>query len=153
MFAEVMEWEAKGDSLRRARRFDQAAEAYRRALRHCFQWTRSGDGARTCSEIREKIWSVQMEQFDAMTVDPGAQPPPPGADVIEWNAAMLWAKGSREEAECAVQAAVRRGTRSSGEFLDRMAARWMDRDPEGALRLTDWACRLRGEANASAVNA
>lgn len=142
MLAEVMEWEAKGDGLRRAKRFDEAVEAYRRALRHCFQWARGGDGARTCSEIREKIWAVQLEQFDAMADAPA------GADVVEWNAALLWVKGSREEAECTVRTAVARGARSSGEFLDRLAARWMDRDPEGALRLTDWACRLRGEAGA-----
>ena len=152
MFAEVMEWEAKGDGLRRAKRFDEAVEAYRRALRHCFQWTRSGDGARACSEIREKIWAVQLEQFDALMQLPDAGAPV-GADIVEWNSAMRWAKGQQEEADRLVQAAIARGSRSSGEFLDRLAARWLDRDPEGSLRLTDWARRLRGESNAAAVGA
>lgn len=134
-----MEWEAKGDGLRRAKRFDEAVEAYRHALRHCFQWARGGDGSRACAEIREKIWAVQMDQFDACA------DPPTGADVVEWKAAQSWAKGAREEAEGLVQLAVARGGRSSGEFLDRLAARWLDQDPEGALRLTEWACRLRGE--------
>ena len=149
-----MEWEAKGDGLLRAKRFDEAVEAYRRALRHCFQWTcrlsNGGNGARTCSEIREKIWAVQMDQFDSLVQSPETVAPA-GSDVVEWNAAMRWAKGSHEEAECVVQVAVARGVRSSGEFLDRLAARSIDRDPEGSLRLTDWACRLRGESCAAAA--
>ena len=140
MFSEVMEWEAKGDSLLRARRLDEAVEAYRRALRSCFQWTRDGDGARACAEIREKIWALQLDRFESATAMPAG-----AADVVEWTAAMRWAKGEREEAEGAIEAAVACGMRSSGEFLDRLAGRWMDRDPEGAHRLTVWACRLRGE--------
>lgn len=141
MFAEVMEWEAKGDSLLRARRFDEAVEAYRCALRSCFQWNRNGDGARACAEIREKIWTVQLDQFECAT---GV---PVGADTVEWSAARLWAKGERAEAECVIEAAVGRGMRSSGEFLDRLTGRWHKQDSEGALRLTVWACRLRGESS------
>jgi hypothetical protein len=144
MFSEVMEWEAKGDGLRRAKRFDEAVEAYRRALRHCFQWTKDGDGTRACSEIREKIWLVQLDQFEASVAEV-----PSGADAVEWTAAQRWARGEREKAESVIAAAVARGSRSSGEFLDRLAGRWTDRDPEGSLRLTEWACRLRGESAAA----
>ncbi len=152
-----MEWEARGDGLRRAKRFDEAVEAYRRALRQCFQCFQSTRGlsnesSRACFEIREKIWCVQLDLFDSMIEAPEGNAPF-GADVTEWNAAMRWAKGSREEAECLVQAAIARGIRSSGEFLDRLAARWIDLDPEGSLRLTDWACRLRLESSAVAARA
>jgi tetratricopeptide (TPR) repeat protein len=150
MFAEVMEWEAKGDSLRRAGQLDEAVEAYRRALRHCFQWTRGGDGVRACSEIREKLWTVQLDQFEALVPTAGAVAPA-GADVVEWLAAMHWSQGKRTEAQRVIDNAIARGNRSSGEFLDRLAGRWLDKDPEGSLRFTDWACRLRGESQSSAA--
>ena len=143
MFAEVVEWEAKGDGLRKAGRLDDAVEAYRRALRSCFQWAK-GDGVRACEEIREKIWAVQLDQFESL----GGEAPT-SADAVEWKAARCWAGGQPEQAECVIEAASARGSgtpRSSGEFLDRLAARWIDKDPEGSLRLTVWACRLRGES-------
>jgi hypothetical protein len=141
MLAEVMEWEARGDRLRRAGRLDEAVEAYRRALRHCFSWAKGGDGARTCLEIREKIWAVHVQQFDDLLLRGAHATPPPGAELNEWTAASLWARGDREAAENTMRAAVSRGARSSGEFLERIAAHWRETDPEGSLRLAEWACR------------
>jgi hypothetical protein len=130
MYSEITEWEARGDGLREAKRFGEALEAYRTALRHCFQWTHE---PKACDGIREKIWAVQVEEFqayaataasgsiDAETRDMmGACYTP---DVLEHVLARLLVCGARNEAEQLTSRALRDGLRGSGEFLDRLADR------------------------------
>jgi hypothetical protein len=129
MYSEITEWEARGDGLREAKRFGEALEAYRTALRHCFQWTHE---PKACDGIREKIWAVQVEEFqgyaarassriDAETRElMGACHTP---DVLEHVLARLLVCGARNEAEQLASRALRDGLRGSGEFLDRLADR------------------------------
>ncbi len=157
MLSEVMEWEARGDGLRDERRFAEALEAYRTAMRQCVQWTRE---ARACAAIREKIWAVQIEEFEAFVLSrQGAVPAGVDAetamlartelhpDTAELVAARLWMCGAQAEAERFIEAAVRAGLRGSGEFLDRLASRWQVKyhNEEGARWLRARACRMRGE--------
>jgi hypothetical protein len=154
MFAEAMEWEAKGDGLRKAKRYAEAVEAYRTALRHCFQWRRD---ARACSEIREKIWAVQIEEFvcfaashssgDGIDEDTALMASiDTHPDTLEMATARLWVCGARTDAERLVEAAVRAGARGSGELLDRLAAHY-ESTPDG-VEAAEWmrsrAVRLRG---------
>jgi hypothetical protein len=153
MFAEVMEWEAKGDSLRKAKRYREALEAYRTALRHCFQWKRD---ARACGEIREKIWAVQIEDFICFAASHnGAGIDEDTAlmaridthpDTLEMATARLWVCGACADAERLVESAVIAGARGSGELLDRLAAYYESR-PDG-VEAAQWmrskASRLRG---------
>ena len=153
MFAEAMEWEAKGDGLRKAKRFAEAVEAYRTALRHCFQWRRD---ARACSEIREKIWGVQIEEFvcfatahsgDGIDEDTALMARiDTHPDTLEMATARLWACGASAEAEKLVESAVRAGARGSGELLDRLAAHYESRPDgvEAAKWMRSRAVRLRG---------
>lgn len=131
MYSEITEWEARGDGLRQAKRFGEALEAYRTALRHCFQWTHE---PAACDGIREKIWAVQIEEFQGYaaaasgrakgTIDPQTREMMcccHTPDVLELTAARLVVCGAREEAVHLVETGVRDGVRGSGEFLDRLA--------------------------------
>jgi len=154
MFAEAVEWEARGDGFRRAGRFEEAVEAYRTALRHCFQWKWD---AKACEDIREKIWCVQIECFEAFAAAPHRIVPdssPEHPDSVELIAARLWVAGDKAGAEEVLSRAVRSGPLpGSGEFLERLAKRWESNhhDPDGAAWLRTQAKRLRGELAGSAA--
>lgn len=151
MFTEAVEWEARGDGLRKAGRHDDAIEAYRTALRHCFQWKWD---AKACEGIREKIWAVQIDVFEAYAAAPGGvdgeadQHP----DTVELVAAKLWVGGSKAQAQQVVENAAKAGFCGCGEFLDRLANRWEanHHDPDGAAWLRQQALLLRGGWSSSA---
>lgn len=148
MYSEVTEWEARGDGLRQAKRFGEALEAYRTALRHCFQWTHD---LKPCDAIRDKIWAVQIEEFEAFAatcagagIDEHTKELARTAhtpDVLELAAARLMVCGAATEAELLVDRAVRDGVRGSGEFLDRLAEQPAGMAFAGSLR--ELALRLR----------
>ena len=149
MYSEITEWEARGDGLRQAKRFGEALEAYRTALRQCFQWTHE---PAACDGIREKIWAVQIEECQGYAAVTKAGGPIDAAtrdmmncchtpDVLELAAARLAACGAREEADRLIEVALRNGVRASGEFLDRLAE---DSPDDFAETLRALATQVRG---------